>query len=542
VNLAGLIALLGAVLYINQFREGLIEARINSLFTQGEIISAAIAASATIQTDMISIEPDKLLTLQSGQTIIPEEDDMEFSINPVEIAPLLRKLVTPTKTRARIFDQDGELLVDTATMYSRGEISKLELPPPSAKDTPFLDRVWNEMKLFFYGDASTNKDDLGSPHGRDFPEVRRAYEGMTSNAVNFNRGGQTIVSVAVPVQRSRMVRGVLLLSTLGGDIDSVIRAERLSLVRIFGIAAGIMVIISALFAGTIVEPIRRLSAAADRVRRGVKTREEIPDFTNRADEIGDLSRSLRDMTRVLYDRIEAIESFAADVAHELKNPLTSLRSAVETWPLAKTDDSRRRLLDVIQHDVKRLDRLISDISNASRLDAEMARVDVKPVDLIRLCETVIDVANGMSLYEDVKTVLAFDKSKMKRKDYRVLGQDTRLGQVLTNLIVNAKSFSEPGSEVRVHLTRNGMDIEIVVEDSGPGIPDHALEKIFQRFYTDRPNEGFGQNSGLGLSISRQIIYAHHGKIWAENRYRDGQHIDEAQPIGAKFIIRLPAEA
>lgn len=543
VNLAGLIALLGAVLYINQFREGLIESRVGSLFTQGEIIAAAIAASATVQTDRIALDPEKLLTLQSGQTTVLDDDEMEFSINPVEVAPLLRKLVTPTKTRARIFDQDGELLIDTATMYSRGEILKLELPPPGSTESSFLDRIWNEMKIFFYRDVSSQIDDSSSPHGQDFPEVRRAFEGVTSNAVSLNREGQTIVSVAVPVQRSRMVRGVLLLSTLGGDIDSIIRSERLSLVRIFGIAAAIMVIISALFAGTIVEPIRRLSAAADRVRRGVKTREEIPDFTNRSDEIGDLSHALRDMTGVLYDRIEAIESFAADVAHELKNPLTSLRSAVETWPLAKTDESRARLVDVIQHDVKRLDRLISDISNASRLDAEMARIDVAPVDIVRLCETVIDVANGMSAHDDVRTVLATPIRNAFRKTFTVLGQDMRLGQVLTNLIVNAKSFSAANGEVRVSVARVGPDVEITVEDDGPGIPEHALEKIFQRFYTDRPNQGFGQNSGLGLSISRQIILAHRGHIWAENRYRDGSGDDKGpQAIGAKFVIRLPAEA
>lgn len=542
VNLAGLLALLGAVLYINQAREGLIEARIGGLFTQGEIIAAAIAASATLQTDVISIEPDKLLSLENGQTIVPDEDETEFSINPAEIAPLLRKLVSPTQTRARIFDQDGELLLDTAAMYSRGEILKFELPPPGSKDGPILDRIWNEMKLFIYGDDLSVKDDLGSTHGRDFPEVRRAFEGLTSSSVSINKAGQTIVSVAAPVQRSRMVRGVLLLSTFGGDIDSVIRSERLSLVRIFGIAAGIMVIISALFAGTIVGPIRRLSAGADRVRRGVKTREEIPDFSGRADEIGDLSRALRDMTRVLYDRIEAIESFAADVAHELKNPLTSLRSAVETWPLAKTDESRTRLVDVIQHDVKRLDRLISDISNASRLDAEMARIDVAPVDLVRLCETVIDVANGMSAHESVQTRLVTEVPPQLRKSYMVLGQDTRLGQVLTNLIVNAKSFSDAAGDVRVAVHRVGSEIEVSVEDDGPGIPDHALEKIFQRFYTDRPNQGFGQNSGLGLSISRQIIIAHRGHIWAENRYRGNNRSADEKPIGARFVIRLPAES
>lgn len=532
VNLAGLIAFLIAVLYINQFREGLIDARVSSLRTQGEIIAAAVAASATVEIDSITLDPDKLLLLQSGQTIVPDSDNMEFSINPAEIAPLLRKLVTPTKTRARIFDQDGELLLDTASMYSRGEILKLELPSPDAKELPLYDRVLAYLSDLISADPHTPPDQLDSSHGRDIAEVRQAFEGTIANAVNLDRKGKTIVSVAVPVQQARMVRGVLLLSTIGDDIDSVIRAERMTLVRIFGMAAAIMIVVSALFAGTIVGPIRRLSSAADRVRRGVKTREEIPDFTARSDEIGDLSRALRDMTRALYDRIESIESFAADVAHELKNPLTSLRSAVETWPLAKSDEARARLVDVIQHDVKRLDRLISDISNASRLDAEMARIDVAPVDLVQLCETVIDVANGVSSPRAVTVRLMQVGEGADRKSLHVLGQDMRLGQVLTNLIENAKSFSPDGGEVRVSLLRMEEEIGITVEDDGPGIPEHALEKIFQRFYTDRPNQGFGQNSGLGLSISRQIVLAHRGRIWAENRPSGG----------AKFIIRLPAGA
>ena len=532
VNLLGLFAFLVAVLYINQFREGLIDARVNSLLTQGEIIAAAVAASATVEIDSITIDPDKLLLMQNGQTIVPDSDAMEFSINPAEIAPLLRKLVTPTKTRARIFDQDGELLLDTASMYSRGEILKLELPSPEINELSFYERFTAYLSNLISADPKTPPDQLDSAHGRDIPAVRQAFEGIVSNAVNLDRQGKTIVSVAVPVQQARVVRGVLLLSTIGDDIDSVIRAERMTLVRIFGMAAAIMIVVSALFAGTIVGPIRRLSSAADRVRRGVKTREEIPDFTGRSDEIGDLSRALREMTRALYDRIEAIESFAADVAHELKNPLTSLRSAVETWPLAKTDQSRARLVDVIQHDVKRLDRLISDISNASRLDAEMARIDAAPVDLVQLCETVIDVANGVASHHAVHVRLTNDVQRLDRNSLRVLGQDMRLGQVLTNLIENAKSFSPEDGEVRVTLARVDREVEILVEDDGPGIPEHALEKIFQRFYTDRPNQGFGQNSGLGLSISRQIILAHRGQIWAENRASGG----------AKFIIRLPAEA
>ena len=535
LNLAGLVALLGGFLYINQFRQGLIEARVESLLTQGEIMASAVAASATIEIDSITIDPEKLLMLQAGESAIAGDDSTEFAINPENVAPLLRRLVTPTRTRARIYDQDGELLIDTAAMYSRGDILRFDLPPPETQDRTLIARTWDLMTHKLGNRVRENTEDFNPSHGRSITEVASAFDGAPASVVRVNGGGETIVSVAVPIQRSRVVRGVLLLSTLGGDIDGIIRSERFSILRVFAVAAAAMLIVSALFAGTIVGPIRRLSSAADRVRRGLRTREEIPDLTDRSDEIGHLSGSLRDMTRALYDRIEAIESFAADVAHELKNPLTSLRSAVETWPLAKTDESRIRLLEVIKHDVQRLDRLISDISNASRLDAEMARVDAQPVDIVRLAETVVDVANSIRSGENITTHLIRGAGLSTPQSAIIIGHDSRLGQVLNNLIDNAKSFSEPESEIRVTVSRDAEALVITVDDDGPGIPAHAFEKIFDRFYTDRPNGGFGENSGLGLSISRQIIEAHRGRIWAENRMNA-----QGQVEGARFTVRLPA--
>lgn len=540
LNLVGLVALLGGFLYLNQFREGLIDARVQSLLIQGEIIAGAIAGSATVETDTITIDPERLLQMQAGESIVVGDDEVEFSINPARVAPLLRRLVTPTRTRARIYDQDAELLLDSASLYSRGDILKFDLAPPDTTDKTIFERTWNLMKHGFGSMAPKPVEEAGGSSGRTIPEVARALGGLPASTVRVNSLGDTIVSVAVPIQRSRLVKGVLLLSTLGGDIDTTIDKERMAIFRIFGVAAAVMVIVSAFFAGTIAGPIRRLSAAADRVRRGVKIREEIPDFTDRSDEIGQLSGSLSEMTKSLYNRIEAIESFAADVAHELKNPLTSLRSAVETWPLAKTDESRARLLDVIQHDVRRLDRLISDISNASRLDAELARADAEKVDLALLAEAVTGVANSITRENQVSVKLKIERSANAKNPFIVTGHDSRLGQVLTNVIENACSFSPRGGEVRVSLVRIGSDIEIVIEDDGPGIPTHALEKVFQRFYTDRPEQGFGQNSGLGLSISRQIIAAHHGRIWAENRYAQRPHGPDAKPIGARFIIRLSA--
>ncbi len=540
LNLVGLVALLGGFLYLNQFREGLIDARVQSLLIQGEIIAGAIAGSATVETDSITIDPERLLQMQAGESIVVGDDEVEFSINPSRVAPLLRRLVTPTRTRARIYDQDAELLLDSASLYSRGDILKFDLAPPDTTDKTIFERTWNLMKHGFGSMAPKPVEEAGGSSGRTIPEVARALGGLPASTVRVNSLGDTIVSVAVPIQRSRLVKGVLLLSTLGGDIDTTIDKERMAIFRIFGVAAAVMVIVSAFFAGTIAGPIRRLSAAADRVRRGVKIREEIPDFTDRSDEIGQLSGSLSEMTKSLYNRIEAIESFAADVAHELKNPLTSLRSAVETWPLAKTDESRARLLEVIQHDVRRLDRLISDISNASRLDAELARADAEKVDLALLAEAVTGVANSITRENHVSVKLNIERSANAKSPFIVTGHDSRLGQVLTNVIENACSFSPTGGEVRVSLGRIGPDIEIVIEDDGPGIPAHALEKVFQRFYTDRPEQGFGQNSGLGLSISRQIIAAHHGRIWAENRYAQSPHEPDVMPIGARFIIRLSA--
>ena len=265
----------------------------------------------------------------------------------------------------------------------------------------------------------------------------------------------------------------------------------------------------------------------------------IPDFTRRRDEIGHLSGALRDMTGALYNRIEAIEMFAADVAHELKNPLTSLRSAVETLPLARNENSRSRLLAVIEHDVKRLDRLISDISDASRLDAELQRQDMTPVDLRRLLNTLTSVANETRLGSNIAVEVRFE-GRSPADTFSVPGHDSRLGQVISNLLVNAQSFSNAGGKVRIVCRRVKPEIEIVIDDDGPGIRDDALERIFERFYTDRPHQGFGQNSGLGLSISKQIVEAHGGRIWAENRAGPVNADGEVTVAGARFVVRLPA--
>jgi two-component system sensor histidine kinase ChvG len=544
LNLGGLVALLVGFLYLNQFRESLIESRVQSLLTQGEIIAGAIAASATVETDAITIDPDRLLQLQAGESAGIAEDPLDFSINPEKVAPLLRRLVTPTKTRARIYDRDGLLTLDSRSLYSRGDVLRLDLPRVGEPDeAPLMERTWNLFRNRLGRADVPAYDDFENANGRSYPEVARALNGSPASVVRVNTRGQTIVSVAVPVQRFRTVKGVLLLSTQGGDIDAVIVSERYAIFQVFAISAAVMILLSVLLAGTIAEPIRKLADAAQRVRRGVKSREQIPDFSARHDEIGHLSGSLRDMTKALYSRIEAIESFAADVAHELKNPLTSLRSAVETLPRAKSEESRGRLLAVIQHDVRRLDRLISDISDASRLDAELARNDAGPVDLGQILETVVSAQNETRREGQPMIELVSERRGQRpggRDGFIVLGHDSRLGQVIVNLIDNARSFSPPDQPVRVMLSRVGDEVLVTVEDGGPGIEPHALERIFERFYTDRPNEGFGQNSGLGLSISRQIVEAHRGSIRAENRLGPAG-ADGVQPrLGARFTVSLPA--
>lgn len=543
LNLAGLVALLLGFLYLSQYREGLIDARVQSMLTQGEIIAAAIAASATLETNTLTIDPNKLLQLQTGESVInPDDQVLEFSLNPEKVAPLLRRVVTPTRTRARIYDQDGVLLLDSRGFYRVGDVLRLDLPPTDTQHSHFFARHWLKFKQWLGWSPSYIAEEISASNGHNLPEVVHALNGVSATATRMNARGETIVSVAVPVQKFRAVRGVLLLSTQGSEIDGALMAERLAILRSFALAAIGMVVVSVLFAGTIAGPIRRLSAGADRVRRGVKAREEIPDFTDRSDEIGHLSGSLRDMTRALYDRIEAIERFAADVAHELKNPLTSLRSAVETLPLAKNDQARDRLFGVIQHDIKRLDRLISDISDASRLDAELARNEMQPVDLVRLLEIVTEVANvGGADLVPVRLKIEPDL-KLNPQRAQIMGHESRLGQVIDNLIANARSFSPAEGCVQISLTRQNERMVIRVEDDGPGIPPHAIERIFERFYTDRPDHGFGQHSGLGLSISRQIIAAHAGSIQAENRLAPSTGPDEPSPLGACFIITLPVIA
>tara|TARA_B100000700_G_scaffold293012_1_gene353595 strand:- start:14975 stop:16072 length:1098 start_codon:yes stop_codon:yes gene_type:complete len=350
------------------------------------------------------------------------------------------------------------------------------------------------------------------------------------------QNGGVKLGAAVPVQRFKRVLGAVLLTANSEEIDAAVRDFRLDILKVFGIVLGVTVLLSLYLAGAIARPVRRLAAAADTVRRGHGEADTIPDFTRRRDEIGDLSEALRDMTEALWQRIEANESFAADVAHEIKNPLTSLRSAVETVSRVNDSEKQAALMDIIQDDVKRLDRLISDISDASRLDAELARGQMEIVDLGELLPALVQVhttaANDLA-GEAPRADILFSGGN---SEYKVRGIEGRLVQVVQNLISNARSFTPRGDKIVVELKRYRQDVIVTVQDQGPGVPLDSLDSIFERFYSERPKEEtFGMHSGLGLSISRQIVEAHGGVIYAENVRGAGESL-----LGARFVVRLPA--
>ena len=549
INFVGLAILVGGILYFNQSRESLIDARVESLTTQGRIMAAAVASSASIDTGRIVIDPDKLLEQQLGEDApidLEELRNLEFLIRPEQAGPVLRRLVKSTNTRARIYDREGLLVVDSRYFYGRGEILRIDLPPLNQPEENFATRWWNEINEWLFANNYPLQKEYGLENGKEFPEVTASLNGASVSIVRVNRANEIIVSVAIPVQRFRAVLGSLVLSTKGGEIDQVLRNERRIVFFTFLVAGLVAVLLSVSLAGHIAEPIRRLAASAERVRRGVNNRVEIPDFSSRRDEVGHLSGALRDMTTTLYNRIDSIEAFAADVSHELKNPLTSLRSAVETFEYAKTDEQRARLVEIVTADVKRLDRLITDISDASRLDAELAKAKAEPVNMAELLETVTGIHNEVRKPQLAGCTLQIDpvpagaNLAVHDKPFLVLGHDTRLGQVARNLIDNAVSFSPENGEVQVYLRRGQRTIEFRIEDSGPGVDPADADRIFERFYTDRPEGSFGKNSGLGLSITKQIVEAYGGKIAATNRFGEPD-IDGIRPVlGARFTVRLPA--
>ena len=513
VNVLALALLAGGFLYLGKYQTSLVGQQIESLKMQGEIFAAALGEGAVLDS------------ADEGEVLLPDL-----------ARQMMRRLVQPTKARARLFDVKGELIADSRILRGPGDaIQVLKLPPPGATNPilGFVDNIydWIVDKLPRRKRYPVYRESL-TPRAADYAEVERALRGETGEAIRSDPAtGGLVLSVAIPVQRYKEVLGALMLSSGSGEIEQELRTVRLELLRIFGVALLVTVLLSLYLAGTIARPIRRLAAAAER-GRGRRARVEIPDFTRRGDEIGDLSGSLREMTDALWQRMSAIERFAADVAHEIKNPLSSLKSAVETAVRIEDPANQRRLMAIILDDVERLDRLITDISDASRLDAELSRLELAPVDIAAMLHALTDVHQATQAENRPRLVLDLPE---RGRPLIVPGIETRLSQVFLNVIANAESFSPQHGEIRLTARAAGRAVLITVEDGGPGVPDEKLTAIFDRFYTERPvGEKFGTHSGLGLSISKQIVEAHRGMIWAENRKNAAGAI-----IGARFCIRLP---
>jgi two-component system sensor histidine kinase ChvG len=517
VNVLAL-ALLGlGLLYLGQYETSLIDTELLALKTQGEIFAAALGEGAVIDS------------VGEGEQLIPELGRQ-----------MMRRLVEPTRTRARLFDIGGHLVADSRVLRGPGGVVQVnELPPPSGRNA--LDVLGDAVYDWIVGRLPSRADwplyrEVANPTAADYHEVERALAGDTGQAVRRERSGGLQLSVAVPVQRYKQVLGAVLLSVGSSELEQAVRAVRLDILKVFGVALTVTVLLSLYLASTIARPVRRLAAAAERVRRGHGRQIAIPDFSRRGDEIGDLSSAFRDMTQALWQRMDAIERFAADVAHEIKNPLTSLRSAVETAVRIEDPVKQRRLLGIVLEDVARLDRLISDISDASRLDAELSRGEHVPIALDQMLATLVELHEATASEGAPRLALAVPESVARAGGFVVPGVESRLVQVFRNLIVNAVSFSPHGGTITLGLQRDGDAVIVTVDDVGPGIPEAKLVAIFDRFYTERPaGEKFGTHSGLGLSISKQIVEAHRGMIRAENRRGEDGRI-----VGARFVVRLPA--
>ena len=502
-NALALIVLTAGVILVQTSGRGLVEERLQGVHQQAAIVANAIADYAT---------------------------DEDSSINMEAAEPLLRQMIAPTRLRARLYvPGNSTAALDTRLLLARNVVTEQPLPALDASNqiAEWFTRLYDGlMGVRPFKRLAPYSEGNGDWHG--YREVVAAFGGATQAAERVDDQNHLILSIAMPVQRVRAISGVLFVTTEGGDIDDILRAERFTLIEVTALAFLVMLFTSLYLAGTIAEPVKRLAAAADRVRSGLGGRDGLPNFPERDDEIGELANSLRAMTAKLYDRIDAIESFAADVAHELKNPLTSLASAVEMFSRAKDEETRERLLAIIRGDVKRIDRLITDISDASRLDAELSRETKEPVALSRLLSTIIEIYR---LTDDEHKV-HFALIDTLPPGAAVRGRDERFGQVFRNLIDNAVSFSPAGGTVTVTASSSNMVVRVTVEDEGPGIPPDNLESIFDRFYTERPSAHFGNNSGLGLSIARQIIEGAGGRIYAQNR-------GDGTGAGARLIVELP---
>lgn len=513
VNILALALLGGGLLYLGEYRNNLIDAELKALGVQAEMFAAALGEGAVV------------VDSPYGQRLASEIADQ-----------IVRRLVETTGTRARLFLKNGILVADSRRLMGPGGIVHIEeLPPPGDHGGIFpaaleiYDRLARRLTR---DEALPLYKEKPRQHARDYREAMKALSGESSHAVRSAGGDSMILSVAVPVQRYKQVLGALMLTRGSHTIDNALLEVRLDILKIFAGVLAVTFLLSVYLAGTIVRPIRRLAKAAEQVRRDHGRHQVIPDFAGRNDEIGDLAESLSEMTEALWRRMDEIENFAADVSHEIKNPLTSLRSAVETAARLKDPEQQRKLMAIIQDDVGRLDRLISDISDASRLDAELSRAETEPVDVGAMLATLADMhrttaEDGLRIHLQIT---ATDDSPLM-----VDGIEGRLGQVFLNLLDNAISFSPKDGTIGITASLDDGWIRIDLDDDGPGLPTGKEEAIFERFYTQRrESEKFGTHSGLGLSISKQIVDAHGGQLSAANRTRP-----DGSVLGARFTVRLP---
>lgn len=504
-NLAGLIILIIGAMVLNEMRASFVVSKKQDLVGQAQLLSNLIADDATYG----SPEP---------------------TIDDTLAREALSSLSLPETMRGKIYKPDAALIGDSYFLSDRVIVSNL----PPLQEPGRASQVSKSMSEW----AVTMLDAVTPARGSDAvrtqsfdEEFAEALLGNEAASQRFNDRGQRIISVSVPIQRVSAVVGILTLES--NDIDAIIRAERAALIPFIAVAILVALITSALLTIGIANPLKRLSAAADDIRSGSSNKLNLPKVTRRHDEIGELAVSIEAMTDALFERITANESFAADVAHELKNPLTSIRSAVETAELVQDDPvAREKLRKLIAKDVQRLDRLITDISNASRLEAEITRIPTETLDISRFVRDVVTTYEGL---EHQRGVTVTFRDGTLNAGLQVRGREGPLGQVLRNLIDNARSFSPEGDNVDVIVEQGRIGPQtttrILIEDNGPGVPEDKLTKIFDRFYTDRPaGAAFGNNSGLGLSIVAQIVATHMGTVTAENRAGNG----------ARFIVELPA--
>jgi two-component system sensor histidine kinase ChvG len=486
-----------------------------------------------------------------AENAIVVDDNDQSILSPLLARMMVRRLAETTETRTRLFSSSETMLADSRYLLTAkgdkvevGDLAAVGDAPASwgarAIATVFdlFDLIHEQHTYPTYGEESLQR-------ASQYDVTARALRGESkaTQVWSLPKGG-LILAVAVPVEHAHHVLGAVMMSRTDATIDRAIYSVRINILQTFFITLGITILLSLYLARAIARPIRQLAQAAEVLRRGQARQsgvtgianllrdEAIPDMTSRGDEIGDLSGALRDLTAALAHRVGDIENFAADVAHELKNPLTSLRSAVETVERVTDPAGRQKLMMIIRDDVDRMTRLITDISSASRLDAELGRAEPE----------MIDIGKKLAYLEDYYRLSSLKEGHSPRVVVQAVGQNLhvagvrgRLIQVFQNLLDNALSFSPPDKPVTVTAARVGSCIQIIIEDSGPGIPENKREAIFDRFYSERPKaEKFGIHSGLGLSISRQIIEAHRGRIWAENR-KDA----EGNVIGARFVVQMP---